>query len=100
MRRSTWVLAALLALWGPLSPGSRADDRPPNVLFLLTDDQRADTVHALGNATIATPNLDALARRGMVFRNAYCMGGDVAAVCLPSRTMLLSGSSLFRLKGI
>jgi arylsulfatase A-like enzyme len=95
-----WVLAALLALWGPVSPGSGADDRPHNLLFLFTDDQRADTVHALGNATIATPNLDALARRGMVFRNAYCMGGDVAAVCLPSRTMLLSGRSLFRLKGI
>jgi arylsulfatase A-like enzyme len=75
-----------------------AQDRRPNVLFLLTDDQRADTIHALGNPVIQTPNLDRLARSGLVFRNAYCMGGDMSAVCFPSRSMLLSGLSLFHLK--
>jgi arylsulfatase A-like enzyme len=72
--------------------------RRPNVLFLLTDDQRADTIHALGNAVIQTPNLDRLARSGLVFRNCYCMGSDMPAVCFPSRSMLLSGRSLFHLK--
>lgn len=70
----------------------------PNILFLITDDQRADTIGALGNRRIETPNLDGLARRGLVFDNAYCMGSDQGAVCFPSRTMLLSGKSLFHLK--
>jgi len=71
--------------------------RRPNILFLLTDDQRADTIHALGNPVIQTPTLDRLARSGLVFRNCYCMGSDMPAVCFPSRSMLLSGRSLFHL---
>jgi len=67
----------------------------PNVVFLLTDDQRADTIAALGNSTIRTPNLDKLARDGFTFRNAYCMGSTQPAVCNPSRHMLLSGKSLY-----
>src|SRR5688500_18812923 len=68
----------------------------PNVFLLVTDDQRADTIAALGNAFVSTPNLDKLARSGFVFRNAYCMGSTIGAVCNPSRHMLLSGMSLFR----
>jgi arylsulfatase A-like enzyme len=72
-----------------------SQERRPNVLFLFTDDQRADTIRALGNPHVETPVLDALAESGFAFRNAYCMGGDVPAVCTPSRYMLLSGLSLF-----
>jgi arylsulfatase A-like enzyme len=82
----------------PRAGPAGAPARRPNVLFLFTDDQRADTIGALGNRLIQTPNLDGLVRRGFVFRNAYCMGGNQPAVCLPSRTMLLSGRSLFHLK--
>lgn len=82
---------------------SQAADRPrnperPNILFLLTDDQRMDAVGAYGNRWIQTPNIDRLARSGLVFSNAYCMGSDMSAVCFPSRSMLLSGLSLFHLK--
>lgn len=72
---------------------------PPNVLLLLTDDQRADTIGALGNDAINTPNLDRLARRGFAFKNAYCLGANMGAVCRPSRNMLLSGRVYFRWKG-
>ena len=75
-----------------------ADERP-NVLFLFADDQRPDTIAALGNSTIKTPNLDVLARRGFVFRNTYCMGSTMGAVCNPSRHMTLSGMSLYRYDG-
>ncbi|MBI3680173.1 MAG: sulfatase-like hydrolase/transferase [Acidobacteria bacterium] len=68
----------------------------PNVLFLFTDDQRADTISALGNPYIRTPHLDSLVRRGFTFSNAYCMGGNSPAVCTPSRNMLLSGRAFFR----
>lgn len=71
----------------------------PNILFLFTDDQRHDTIHALGNDVISTPAMDSLVERGTAFTNAYIMGGTAAAVCMPSRAMLMSGRSLFRLEG-
>ena len=67
-----------------------------NVLFLFSDDQRADTVAALGNKSIRTPNLDRLVHAGTAFTRAYCMGGQRRAVCVPSRAMLMSGRTLFR----
>lgn len=67
----------------------------PNVLFLFADDQRADTIAALGNPWIRTPNLDRLVSRGVAFDRAYMQGGLQGATCVPSRAMLLSGRSLF-----
>lgn len=78
-----------------LTVSATADERP-NVLFLLADDQRPDTIAALGNPAIKTPHLDRLAERGFVFDNAYCMGSTMGAVCNPSRHMILSGMSLYR----
>jgi len=75
---------------------SAADSRRPNVLFLFTDDQRADTIAALGNPHIKTPNLDKLVESRFVFNNAYCLGANAGAVCRPSRNMLLSGRAYFR----
>ncbi len=69
-----------------------------NVLILISDDQRADTIAALGNPHIRTPNLDRLVRRGTVFTRAYCMGSMQGAVCVPSRAMLLTGRTLFHVK--
>jgi len=70
----------------------------PNILFFFTDDQRFDTINALGNRQIITPTLDALVREGTVFTNAYIMGGTSGAVCMPSRAMLMTGRTLFRLQ--
>lgn len=70
----------------------------PNILFLFTDDQRFDTIRALGNTEIATPNLDALVGRGTAFTNAYIMGGSCPAVCMPSRAMLMTGRTLYHLQ--
>jgi len=61
--------------------------RRPNIVFLLTDDQRPDTVHALGNPVIATPNLDRLVRTGVVFTRAVSPN----PLCVPSRKEILSG---------
>ena len=68
----------------------------PNILFLFTDDQRADALGAYGNPAVATPTLDDLARRGFNFRGAHIMGSHHGAVCAPSRAMLMSGRTLFR----
>jgi arylsulfatase A-like enzyme len=68
----------------------------PNVLFLFADDQRADTIAAHGNPHIKTPNLDTLVASGFSFRGNYIFGGNSGAVCMPSRAMLMSGRSWFK----
>ena len=68
----------------------------PNIIVILTDDQRADTIHALGNPQIITPNLDRLADRSLVFECAYNFGGNTPAVCIPARNMLVTGNTYFR----
>jgi len=70
----------------------------PNVLLFFTDDQRFDTIQALGNPQIHTPNLDKLVARGTVFTHAHIPGGTSAAVCMPSRAMLHTGRTLFHLQ--
>ena len=71
----------------------------PNIVFLLTDDQRFDTIRALGNRHIHTPNLDWLVRHGTAFTHACIPGGTSGAVCMPSRAMLNTGRTLFHLRG-
>jgi len=91
--KKTLVLLSLLATSGA---GWAAESRP-NILFLFADDQRADTIAALGNPVIKTPNLDRLAHAGLAFHRAYMQGGMNAATCMPSRAMLLSGRNLFHI---
>lgn len=62
-------------------------NRPPNILIIMTDQQRADTIAALGNMHIYTPNLDRLVRRGITFTNAY----STCPVCVPSRYTIYTG---------
>jgi len=71
--------------------------KKPNILFFFTDDQRFDTIRALGNDQIFTPNLDALVRRATTFTHAHIPGGTCGAVCMPSRAMLHTGRTLFQL---
>lgn len=73
-------------------------NKKPNILFIVTDDQRFDTIHALGNSEIITPNLDRLAARGTSFVRAHIAGGTCGAVCMPSRAMILSGRNPFHLE--
>lgn len=74
---------------------SPASDRP-NILLILSDDQRFDTIAALGNREIRTPRIDRLVERGFAFTHAYIMGSTQPAVCVPSRAMLHSGRGLWR----
>jgi arylsulfatase A-like enzyme len=92
--------AASLTLAGSVGLCSAAgqERKRSNVVFFLTDDQRFDTIHVLGNEQIITPNMDGLVRNGTAFTNAYIMGSTAGAVCMPSRAMLLSGRTLFHLE--
>ncbi|MBT3595921.1 MAG: sulfatase-like hydrolase/transferase [Verrucomicrobia bacterium] len=59
----------------------------PNILWICTDQQRYDTIHALGNHRIKTPHTDRLIRDGVAFTRAYCQ----SPVCTPSRASFLTG---------
>jgi arylsulfatase A-like enzyme len=96
-RPTILIVATVVALWTGDGSLRAAPAAKPNILFLFTDDQRADTIAALGNPIIQTPNLDRLARAGVAFNRAYMQGGMQGATCVPSRAMLLSGQSLFHI---
>ena len=87
-------LAVLWALFAPALAGLAAPK--PNLLHIHADDHRADGLGALGHPVVKTPNLDSLVGRGFTFTHCYTMGAMVGAVCAPSRTMMLTGQSLFR----
>ncbi len=74
-------------------------EKRPNILVLFADDQRYDTIQALGNPNIHTPQLDSLVHNGTSFSNATIMGGTSGAVCIPSRAMFLTGRGLFHIEG-
>ncbi len=61
--------------------------RQPHILFLFTDQQRRDTIHALGNERICTPALDELAARSAVFDRCF----TPAPVCVPARFSMFAG---------
>lgn len=96
--RGLTITLTVVVCWAASPAWSAEAARRPNVLFLFADDMRADSIGALGNSVIKTPNLDTLVQRGFAFRNAYCLGGNSPAVCTPSRNMLLSGNAYFRWK--
>lgn len=58
-----------------------------NVLFIITDAQRADHLGYAGNPIIKTPNLDRLAKEGVQFTNHFCTN----PICMPNRATLITG---------
>lgn len=63
------------------------EPRPMNILFVITDQQRADNNGFMGNPIIQTPHLDSLAASGMVFENAWVSN----PVCMPNRSTIMTG---------
>lgn len=85
-----WFLPLLLGLLWDLAPAAAAPNpqpQRPNILFIAVDDLRPE-LGCYGNPLIKSPNLDRLARAGVVFNRAYCQ----QAVCSPSRSSLLTGT--------
>ncbi len=70
----------------------------PNILFIFADDQCYKTIGALNNNEIKTPNLDRLVKNGTTFTHSYNMGGYHGAVCVASRTMLITGKHIWHAK--
>ena len=86
---STLVLALLAAAPAMPSeaPTAAAAARRPNILFVMTDDHAAHAISAYGSRVNETPNIDRLAREGMLFRNTFVTN----SICTPSRATILTG---------
>lgn len=80
------ILATWAALTLGLSTAASADQRAPNIIFVLTDDQRYDELGFM-NPVIDTPNMDRIAAEGVHFANAFV----TTALCSPSRASILTG---------
>ncbi len=83
------LLLATVGLLQTASDFSRtaaAADRP-NILFMLTDDQRWDAAGIAGHPWLKTPHIDRLGHEGIYFRNSFC----TTSLCSPSRASILSG---------
>ncbi len=65
----------------------KVDTTRPNIIFILTDDQRYDAMGAMGNSLIHTPNMDRLANAGILFKNSYV----TTSICCVSRASILTG---------
>src|SRR5438105_9422682 len=85
-RRSILGAGIGAALGGSCGGPARRDKRP-NVLFILTDDQRWDCMSCAGHPFLKTPNTDRIAHEGVRFANAFC----TTSLCSPSRASFLSG---------
>ncbi|MBE7497800.1 MAG: sulfatase [Verrucomicrobiaceae bacterium] len=80
----TWFCLLLLAGWHMTAP---AREPRPNLLFLLTDDLRADDLGCFGNTVIQTPHLDSLAERGVRFTRFFV----TSSICMASRASYFTG---------
>ncbi len=83
-------MAAVMSLAGcdtELAERRAAAKRQPNIVFLLTDDHRADAMGCAGNPIIQTPHMDALAENGVRFTNAFV----TTSICASSRASIFTG---------
>ena len=64
-------------------------ERPPNILYIMADDQRFDTLGCTGNPVLETPNIDKLAENGTSFSQAFA----TTPICCVSRVCVLTGQT-------
>ena len=97
MRVLSFILAALIISNSAVAQQKKS--RAKNILIIYSDDHSYRALGAAGNTDVLTPNLDKLAKSGLMFTQAHVMGGHQGAVCIPSRAMLLTGRYVNRLPG-
>jgi len=75
---------------------SSKEKKRPNLLFIMTDQQRFDALSYAGNKILQTPNIDRIAQKGVYFKNAHTQ----CAVCTPARASMLTGCAVANTKVI
>lgn len=78
---------AMSLLFFSVASGLVSAAERPNVVFILTDDQRAEALSCMGHPHLQTPRIDQLANEGVLFKNHFC----TTSLCSPSRASILGG---------
>lgn len=92
IRRIVIIFSLIVAVSGVIA------QKRPNILFIIADDQSPFDLKVYNPASaLETPTIDRLADQGMVIDGAYHMGSWSGAVCLPSRTMIMSGRTVWHI---
>jgi len=81
------LLSAAVAACGPATEKGEAQDKKPNIIYILADDLGYGDLGFLGQEKFQTPHIDQLAARGMVFTQHYAG----TTICAPSRSALMTG---------
>jgi len=84
--KATGLGAATLAM-GKMPVAAEPNNNRPNIIFILTDDQRFDVISCVGHPWVKTPNMDRLAAEGVLFKNAFV----TTSLCSPARASFLTG---------
>jgi len=92
MTNNIFLFCILLMVSGSMAGCKGSGDDRPNIIFLLTDDQRFDALGCMGNSEILTPRIDELASRGVLFTNYY----NTTAICMASRATIMTGMYEFK----
>ena len=87
MTRRTFMGTTASAVVGRTEARGQAGSRPPNIVFLMTDNHRWNLLGCAGNEIIQTPNIDRLAGRGVQFSNTFC----TTSICAATRASILTG---------
>lgn len=82
------LLLAFLCSCGPAQNEAEGKERPrPNIIFIMSDDHAQRAISAYTDELIETPNLDRIAKEGMLFRNSFVTN----SICAPSRAAIMTG---------
>lgn len=96
MRKRKYLVVVLLfgSLLFLINSCQKQSEKRPNILFCISDDQSFIHTSIQGTAELHTPNFDLVAKRGVLFNNAYCN----ASSCAPSRASILTGRNIWELE--
>src|SRR4051812_15466045 len=85
--RNVCILAGLCLAPSGLAPALHSAEKRPNVLYIMADDHAVHAISAYGSKINQTPNIDRLAKEGMLFGNCFVTN----SICTPSRAAILTG---------
>ena len=87
MKKQFAFLCTLLLVCSSLIQAQKSSNKPPNIIVIFSDDHTQQTISAYGKSLMQTPNIDRIAKEGMIAKNTFVTN----SICAPSRAVLLTG---------
>jgi arylsulfatase A-like enzyme len=87
MKKQFALLLTLILVCSTLLQAQKSSSKPPNIIVIFSDDHTQQTISAYGKSLMQTPNIDRIAKEGMIAKNAFVTN----SICAPSRAVLLTG---------